>query len=654
MNNPITVIKSWMQRPFWDKSMLTWAGLSSKAGVPVSNTNALTSTAYYAGVTLIAQTLAQLPLLLYERLEPRGKRRATEHQLYSLLHDEANPYMSAYAWKETAQGHVLTWGNHYSEIDWDMTAGVPRGLYPLRPDQMRVEWEEGKLVYKYRLPDGTGVKLRPDQVLHIPGFGFDGVIGYDPITLAREAIGLAKATEEFGSRFFSGGSTLSGVIEHPGKPSDEAKQHMRESWQEQHSGLSNTHRITILEEGVTFKSIGIPPENAQFLETRKFQIAEIARFLHVPPHMLGDLERSTYSNIEHQGIEFIVYTMGPWLVRWEQEIRRKLLSLADKQKYFAEFLVTGLLRGDTPSRFQAYATARQWGWLSANDIRELENMNPVGGGDDYLMPMNMMPVGMAALALEEPQEQTLGMKAQKDAAGKRMAILRSRVADSHKPLFAAAAQNIVKAEVRNIRKAAKAHLDSKSAQTFGDWLEGFYAKFADTVGKEIEGCVRALAEAITPIAGGEVGGATELTPEMEKFLSEYVAAFTARYIESHKGQLGALSEEEDFYSAVDNRLNDWEEKQPGKVAMNETGQLANAIAKLVFVGAGVTVLKWQAIGSESCPLCQEMDGRVVGVDEAFLPTNGVLHADGANAIRAYRPTTHPPLHQGCVCAIVPG
>lgn len=370
-------------KPFWQ-----WpeAGISSKAGVRINNENSLTCTAYYAGVTLISQTLAQVPLPLYKRLQ-RGKERAYGHPLYSVLHSEPNPYMSAFAFKEALQGHILTWGNAFAEIEWE--GEYVRNLWPLRPDCMQIAWDKGELFYIYTLPGGEQVRLSADNVLHIPGFGFDGVIGYDPITLVREAIGLSKATEEFGARFFANGASLSGVITHPGTVTETAEKNMRKSWEDLHKGLSNQHRIAILQEGVDFKSIGVNPENAQFLETRKFQISEIARFLHIPNHMIGDLEKATFSNIEHQGIEFVTYTMSPWFARWEQNINRKCLSLADKQTYFSEFLAAALLRGDLPSRYQAYAVGRQWGWLSANDIREKENENPIPGGDEYYMPLNM-------------------------------------------------------------------------------------------------------------------------------------------------------------------------------------------------------------------------------------------------------------------------
>ena len=243
---------------------------------------------------------------------------------------------------------------------------------------------------------GVTVNLRPSDVLHIPGLGFDGLVGYSPIAMAKNAIGMAIACEEYGAKFFANGAAPGGVLEHPGTIKD--PQRVRESWQSTFGGSGNSNKIAVLEEGMKYTPIGISPEQAQFLETRKFQINEIARIFRVPPHMVGDLEKSSFSNIEQQSLEFVKYTLEPWLVRWEQSVQRTLFSPEEKKRYFAKFNVDGLLRGDYASRMTGYATARQNGWMSANDIRELENMDRIPaeeGGDLYLINGNMLPLGNA-------------------------------------------------------------------------------------------------------------------------------------------------------------------------------------------------------------------------------------------------------------------
>jgi len=263
------------------------------------------------------------------------------------------------------------------------------------PDKMTVDRDNnGRLFYLYQrgaedakaVGTDRRVYLPPSDVLHIPGLGFDGLIGYSPIAMAKNAIGLAIATEEYGAKFFANGAAPSGVLEHPGTIKD--PQRVRDSWNAAYQGSSNAHKIAVLEEGMKYTPIGISPEQAQFLETRKFQINEIARIFRVPPHMLADLEKSSFSNIEQQSLEFVKYTLDPWVVRWEQSMCRVLLSESEKPAYFIKFNVDGLLRGDYASRMSGYATARQNGWMSANDIRELENLDRIAselGGDLYLI-----------------------------------------------------------------------------------------------------------------------------------------------------------------------------------------------------------------------------------------------------------------------------
>jgi HK97 family phage portal protein len=297
--------------------------------------------------------------------------------------------------------HLLLWGNAYAQIIRDGRGNI-HSIYPLMPDRMTVErTDAGELYYTY-LSDKGSVLLKRSDVLHIPGLGFDGLIGYSPIAMAKNAIGMAIATEEYGARFFANGASPGGVLEHPGIVKDPGK--IRESWNAVYQGSGNAHRIAVLEEGMKFQSIGIPPEQAQFLQTRKFQINEIARIFRIPPHMIGDLEKSSFSNIEQQSLEFVKYTLDPWVVRWEMSMQMALLSQAEKSQYFIKFNVDGLLRGDYASRMQGYATGRLNGWLSANDIRELENMNRIPkdqGGDLYLVGGSMKMLGETG---SSPQE----------------------------------------------------------------------------------------------------------------------------------------------------------------------------------------------------------------------------------------------------------
>ena len=373
------------------------------SGKAVTERSAMQMTAVYSCVRILAEAVAGLPLHLYRYKEDGGKEKALDHPLYLLLHDEPNPEMSSFVFRETLMTHLLLWGNAYAQIIRN-GKGEVIALYPLMPNRMVVDRDiHGQLYYQYTRSTeeaptmkGVTVNLPPSDVLHIPGLGFDGLVGYSPIAMAKNAIGMAIACEEYGAKFFANGAAPGGVLEHPGTIKD--PQRVRESWQSTFGGSGNANKIAVLEEGMKYTPIGISPEQAQFLETRKFQINEIARIFRVPPHMVGDLEKSSFSNIEQQSLEFVKYTLEPWLVRWEQSIQRTLFSPEEKKRYFAKFNVEGLLRGDYASRMSGYATARQNGWMSANDIRELENLDRIpteDGGDLYLINGNMLPLGNA-------------------------------------------------------------------------------------------------------------------------------------------------------------------------------------------------------------------------------------------------------------------
>jgi len=359
---------------------------STSSGKSVNERTAMQTTAVYACVRILAETIASLPLHIY-KYTAGGKEKATSHQLYHLLHDEPNPEMTSFVFRETLMSHLLLWGNAYAQIIRDGRGRV-LALYPLLPDRMTVDRSQtGELFYEHRKDTGT-VMLRSDDVLHIPGLGFDGLVGYSPIAMAKNAIGMAIATEEYGAKFFANGASPGGVLEHPGVVKDSAR--IRESWNAVYQGSGNAHRVAVLEEGMKFQPIGIPPEQAQFLETRKFQTEEICRIFRVPPHLVANLDKATFSNIEHQSISFVVHTIRPWLVRLEQGMNKALLSKSEKGRFFVGFVVDGLLRGDYASRMQGYAVGIQNGFLSPNDVRALENMNAIEHGDIYAMNGNML------------------------------------------------------------------------------------------------------------------------------------------------------------------------------------------------------------------------------------------------------------------------
>lgn len=384
---------------------------TSNSGKVVTELGAMQMTAVYACVRVLSESIAGIPIHLYRYNEKGGKEKAVDSPLYFLLHDEPNEDMTSFVFRETLMTHLLLWGNAYAQIIRNGRGDV-LALYPLMPNRIEVHRDdEGKIFYEYIKPTGLNkgyekVTLNKRDVLHVPGLGFDGLLGYSPIAMAKNAIGMAMACEEYGAKFFVNGAAPGGVLEYPGILKDPNK--IRESWNLAFGGTSNSSKVAVLEEGMKYTPISISPNEAQFLETRKFQIDEIARIFRIPPHMIGDLEKSSFSNIEQQSLEFVKYTIGPWVMRWEQSLTKSLINPKDRKKYSIKFNLDGLLRGDYESRMNGYAVARQNGWMSANDIRELENMDKISteeGGDLYLVNGSMTPLKSAGIAYKDKEGQ---------------------------------------------------------------------------------------------------------------------------------------------------------------------------------------------------------------------------------------------------------
>lgn len=379
-----------------DPALAQWFGNNSVAsGQLVTSDTAMRVTAVYRAVSILAQTYASLPLGVYRDLAGGGKEVDKSHPLYRLLHDQPNAWQTSFEWREMMAGHLALRGNAYSEI---ISAGgrAIDQLIPLHPDRVRpFRAPDGKVAYEYRPINGPGRVILQSEMHHLRGLSFDGLRGMGVIEHCREAIGVALATEEHGARLFSNGTRLSGLLKLKGAlKDDESRKRLKQSWQEAYAGTNNAHKTAVLEDGTEWQQVGMSSVDSQFLESRKYQIAEIARMFGVPLHMLGELTNATFSNIEHQGIEFVTHTIRPGAVRWEQAMKRDLFFGASAKTHYAEFNLSALMRGDSAARAAYYATARQWGWLSVNDIRALENENPIAeGGDEYLKPLNMIQAG---------------------------------------------------------------------------------------------------------------------------------------------------------------------------------------------------------------------------------------------------------------------
>ena len=357
----------------------------ANSGEQVDEKSAMQIATVYACVRLLADSVAQLPLHLFRVVGEDGQEKANDHPLYNILYRQPNPEMTDFSFKEVLMTHLLLWGNAYVQIIRDGKNNV-LGLYPLLPENVEIDRDaKGNLYYIYHAytdevpgDNNKDITFRRDEILHIPGLGFNGLVGFSPIAMMKNSLGTNIAVEKYGSSFFKNGAQPSGVLEHPGVLKDPQK--IRDNWSSVYGGAGNAHKVAVLEENMHYKPISLPPEDSQFLSTREFGVEEICRIFRVPPHMVQDLKRATYSNIEHQSIDFVVHTLDPWLIRIEKAIIKE-----EKDVYFPKFNVDGLLRGDIESRMRAYGTGISNGFFSPNDARRKENMPliPAEEGGDY-------------------------------------------------------------------------------------------------------------------------------------------------------------------------------------------------------------------------------------------------------------------------------
>lgn len=649
------------------------------SGLSVTPEMALTYSAYFACVRILAESVATLPLVLYERLQPRGKRRAVENPWYNLMHNAPNPRMTRFEWMTTVMGHLVTWGNHYSERQLN-GAGRTVALWPLRPDRMTVT---GSVVTGLKYEYDVGGKKEPldeNQVLHIRGLGSDGVTGYSVLKIAREPIGLGLATQEFGARWFGNGARPTVVLEHPGKISKDAQERLLTGWREKHEGLSNAHRVAILEEGMKVETIGIPPEDSQFLETRKFQRVEIAAMCRVPPYMIGEMDGAIKANVEQQNLD-LVQSLTAWLVCIEQRCGLALLTQTERKTLFFEFLLDSLLRGDTATRVKTYTDLVQWGIANRDEIREKENWNPIpnGLGESYWQPLNMVALGadpepepaaapaqpdeeqQRSLVVEQPHELGIAVTAgwQRSPTAERRAIERRAVASDRRRLaqtynrsLAHTAQRVVNREINDLANArerfGKAADGLAEFRTwFRRWLEGHETVVAEYV----EPALRTYANLVLIELEREL--AREIPNDIDAFVRDYIASRANVWVARlRRAMNNALYEDEDDpWVAVDDYLARRKDKQAGWFADEETVRMGNALARTSYQLLLIATMMWVSSG-ESCSYCSALDGQVISTVSQFLPAGDELKPEGEDAFVSESNIGHPPLHGGCDCMIV--
>ncbi len=648
--------------------------------------NAMQIAAVLACARVLAESVAMLPLELRAR-EGRGSRAATEHPVYSLLHDLPNPEMTSAEMRMALMGHLTTWGNAYCQKIPDR-AGRWVELWPLAPNRIEVKRApDGALVYEYQ--EGTGRRrvLAAADVLHVRGLSGDGLIGYSPVGVARRTFERKQAMEQFEAGFYANGAQPGVVLKHPGTLSDKAYSRLLESWEARHKGPSNANKAALLEEGMDVVAMGVPQADAQFLDSQKLTRAEIAGLFRVPSHMINDLDRATFSNIEQMSLEFVIYTLTPWLVLWEQAIARDLLAPDERKRFYAKHKVQALLRGDNASRAAFYSTGLQWGYFSINDVRELEDLGPVANGDTNFVPLNMAPLAQAVQGQADANavRAAFGDHGDDHAGGctcgahrslstvdserraedepdadalEDLRVGRVEMARAMEPVLLDIAGRVTRREVRDVRKLVDKHLRKRSADEFLDELRTFYLEFDDVVADGFRAALLSYARQAMLAASAELGKKSKgLTDELRAFVGEYLASMGNGWAASSRTQIEivlseALEAGEDPAAALDERLTRWEESKPEKVADRHAFEGLNALMIASYAAYSITRLRWLASGA-SCPFCQQLSGKVAGIEEHFVGAGTTLNG-GADAapMTISRNVRHGPLHGGCDCVVV--
>ena len=559
-------------------------------GRSVSPESAMNYTAAHAAIKILTESVACLPAHVYQK-NGKARRVATEHPVDRLLHERPNEAQTPYKFFETLMAHLVGWGNAYVYIEWSR-GGKPLNLLLLHPKNTTPRRVNGVLEFETYV-NGTPVVLSPEEVLHIPGLGYDGLKGYSPLGLARQAIALGMGAEEWSARMYGNAAMPTGVLLSEKQLSATARENLRSGWDNHHRGLDNAHRTAVLEEGIKWEPLSINPEDAQLLDSRKFQKLEICTIYRIPPHMMGEMDRATFNNVESLGIQFVNLTLTPWITRIEQEINYKLLG--NKPEYFAKFNPAGLMRGDTASRYAAHAIGRQWGFLSINDIREKEDMDPVEGGDAYLDPLNMKPAGAptpapGARSLPEPAarlEHTGGGLGA--GVGTR---LRLDARESHAAALADNWRRLIRREAGAARAAMKRATGGAGA--VAEALESHLREWPGTVAEHL----------VAPVAGLMRAALAGVALEVGQDAGQDADALARDFCERH-GRVWAETSRDTLTAALAQAggIEAWAATREADAADNPARRLirlaAEHAARAAYTALGVDT-EWRAPGGKEC------------------------------------------------------
>ena len=651
-----------------------YGGSDTWAGNQVDENSAMEYVSFWVCLKIIRETIASLPIVLYKYTD-NGKDRAKDHPGYRLMHLKPNPEQTAFDFIEMVINHYLLYGNTYAEIMRD-NSGAIKQLWPLMPWNMEVIRYDGKKYFRYLKPDQTYTTFLSDEILHLSNFTLTGLTGERPMDFISQSVGTGLAVEEFGARFFKNDATPGGIIEMPGNLGRNAEniERFKKSWHEEHGTMANKHRVRILEDGAKFHEISVSPDKAQFLETRKFQRNMVLSFHRLPPHLAGDLEHATYTNIEQQSLEFVQYTMLPHFVRFEQKLTTCLLREDEQEKYFYEIMIDALTRADIKTRYEAYRVGRECGWLSINDVLRKENMNTIDGGDVHHVPLNWVELGAKkpepATDMDKNQdkeqdknqdknqdEETNALIARmKEERTLRSAVTRRNITNSYVRIHTDIIGRIQKREVADIKKNFRKWYLERSKEDFDKWYREYYNNLSEYIQTRVSPVYNALNDQIWGEIEQELHKLNR-KDEQEKYVQGYIERYIKEYIRGHKKNIGlAVSEiaknQVDPESRMTELYESWD-KNLANDSHDEAVNASNVFARAIYLLAGVQFLRWVNTGSKPCPYCQELDNKVVGIQDFFIGAGATMRGTDGD-LQISENIGHAPLHTGCECQVMAG
>lgn len=643
------------------------------SGMLVTPYTAQQSAAVFACVRLLSETIAALPKHI-TKTDGDQRLMATEHPLYDLLHRSPNPEMTSYSFFELLMRHLLLRGNFYAQIVTDERTGKIEELWPLHPDYVLVRRDVNTREILYDVMTVAGkVTLSAGKVLHIKSFSENGLVGLSIIQMMRQSIGKAISADEFGARFFKNNAKPGGYWTIPPGQSDEDIKKWKESLLAILGGLYNAHKAAVVEDGYKFNEVSINQRDSQFLETIQAGITDIARGFRIQPHKIGDLTRSTNNNIESQNIDFVNDTLMPWIVRIKQELKRALLPSFELKIYHIEFDLEHLLLGMMKDRYTCYNMAIQGGWMTRNEARRKENMNPLEGLDEPMAPLNMAQIGDKDPAKAKgsdgedwadgeardglpvkPLEHNSGhVKRAKKKDPREVIKRRLKLRASYRSLIHDCATRIMKRECEDVGRIAKRCLGNRTAFDLERDLADYYAKHGEFMRTAMTPVLRTYFQQMADACAAEIG-VEDYDIDIDGLVETYLDAFIARHNGSAQGQLNNLARkggDEDPLEMIEERLEEWMDKSPDKIADNEGVRGEGFLAKALFLACGISTLRW-VCGAKACPICLEMEGKTCGIESNFVDRGESVNVEDGDDLTSQTSIAAPPLHGGCSCGVV--